>query len=145
MRWELMDNHYLQVLNCEWEYQETDQETGRTFRKRYKVPEYIPKGTIVCREGLGERRDIVFFGDPTPDMMPLDDEARDLSASFEQRWAYKPDTTEVPASQAIMANMAEVMTRPVEVPGLSELVAAMAESNKVNRDLVEGLRIKVKL
>ena len=145
-RWELMTDHYLKVIDCEWEYNETDTETGRSVRKRYQVPEYLDAHKIVCWEGKGERKDIVFFGDPTPDMMPLDDEAREVSASFEDHWAYKPDTAEVPASQSIVANMAEVMSRPVEIPGLSDLVAQMAATTKTNQDLVESFaRLKVKL
>lgn len=143
-RWELATDHYLKVPDCEWEYSETDQETGRTARKRYQIPEYLEKGAIVCWAGKGERRDHTFIGDPTPDMIPLDDEASEVSTSFESRWAYKPDGAEISSSQSIVNHIADVMTRPVEIPGLTDLVTAMSAQTKSNEAMVDALKIKVK-
>lgn len=145
MRWELMADHYLKVPNCEWELTETDIQTGRSKRQRFPVPEYLTKGTIVCHENLGQRGDQTFFGDPTPDMVPLDDEAQALTDSFTNHWRYKPEAGEVSASQSIFANMAEAMTRPVEVAGLTELVAGLTAQTKSNQDLVESFKLRIKL
>ncbi len=97
-RWRLTASHYLYVTQHpffdrgEWEYTETDRVTGRQARKRYKVPveldvkaegawNYPGEGIIVSnRAEPAHPRDIVFEGEPTFDMEPLDDEARKLSA-----------------------------------------------------------------
>lgn len=103
-RWRLTEAHYLQVKDCFWEQVETDRETGRQRRKQYPVPLHLdPKNPadcnyrpntgnvlmggnseevgsiVVCWEGKGERRDLVFIGDPTSGMEPLDDEAKEVS------------------------------------------------------------------
>lgn len=145
MRWELSEDHYLHVEDCEWERTETNDQTGRVARQRLKVPEWLASGTTVCHKGQGERRDKVFFGDPTPAMVPLDDEARELSASFEERWAYKPEGAEVPASQSMFGKMADAMTKPVEVEGLKDLVSTLAATQKTNQELVDSLKLRVKL
>ena len=136
---------YLQTPDVEWEQNETSTVTGKVARKRYKVPEYIEKGTIVCHEGRGQRGDQIFFGDPTPDMIPVDDEARAISAGFEQHWSYKPDTAEISYSQSLVddlqAKRAEMESRPqqVEIAGLGDLVATIATMAKQNQDLIASL------
>lgn len=112
-RWKLLEAHYLNIEDCFWEQVETDRETGRQRRKQYPVPmhldpknpadcNYRPAGgnvliggsseevgaIIVCHKGKGERRDLVFYGDPTAGMEPLDDEAREISERLqaEGRW-----------------------------------------------------------
>jgi hypothetical protein len=98
---------------------------------------------VVCHEGKGEKRDIVFYGDPTPDMSPLDDEARAISASFEDKWRYKPDTAEVSYSQSMIDSFKheqeEIASRPqqVEIAGLQELVAMMGQMMVANQELVK--------
>jgi len=37
---------------------------------------------IVCWEGKGLSRDIIFEGNPTPGMLPIDDEAKEVSGKF---------------------------------------------------------------
>lgn len=106
-RWKLLEAHYLNSPESFWEQTETDRETGKQRRKRYLVPLHLdPKvpqdwnyrpGTshflqgghgeeegaiIVCWEGKGQPRDIVFTGDPTQGMEPLDDEAKEISQKF---------------------------------------------------------------
>jgi hypothetical protein len=129
-RWKLTESHYLNVLDCFWEQVETDRETGRQRRKQYPVPMYLnpnsptdwnyrpgnghitqggnsfDEGTIVvCWEGKGERRDIVFVGNPTPGMEPLDDEAREVSSTF--TWAHPVDDLSPTFSEAKLSEAAE--------------------------------------
>jgi hypothetical protein len=159
-RWKLVNAHH---LNCdaEWEYQEIDRTTGKQVRKRFPVPRFLnpfdPQDwnyhwgnkdnedgeIIVCYEGKGEPKDIIFRGDPTPDMVPQDDEAKVISASFEKRWSYKPET-DVPGgySQSMIDKfqheMAESRSKPAEIPGLSDLVTAITKQSENIAKLVES-------
>jgi len=94
-RWKLTEAHYLfgyppdlEGEGVEWEYKETDRITGRERRKRFKVPFYFDIDTIVCHEGKGQPSDFVFEGDPTPSMTPLDEEAKQISARFADKWVH---------------------------------------------------------
>lgn len=106
-RWRLTQPHYLNVPDCFWEEKETDRMTQKQKRVNHPVPMHLDPnneadwnykngayfdgfqqkwedgGIIVCHEGKGQPRDIVFFGNPTPDMLPLDDEAKEISAKFD--------------------------------------------------------------
>jgi len=85
-RWKLMTGHYLHTPEAtEWEHVETDQASGKQNRKRFIVPCYMEKDATVC-QGPGMPGDIEFIGPPTPDMVPLDDEARKLNAEYEPVW-----------------------------------------------------------
>src|SRR5215469_11271581 len=96
-RWKLNDKHHLHVDGTKWEYTETDRSTGRPKRKQFDVPTFLDPADpgqwtvitafdqggrpadgdiVVCWAGKGEAKDLVFAGEPTPDMTPLDDEAR---------------------------------------------------------------------
>lgn len=148
-RWKLMTAHYLNTPGEEWEYQETDRQTGRPKRVKFPVPRLLdPKDPtcwthrcgnrdnedgeiVVCHEGRGETKDVIFIGDPTPDMVPLDDEAKEISAKFEARWAFKPEDMAGGYSQSLVdkfqVEMAEVENKPIEVAGLTELVASIGK------------------
>jgi len=139
----------------EWEYTEQDRTTGRPKRVKFAVPRLLdPRDPgswtnrwgnkdnedgeiIVCHEGKGEATDIVFLGDPTPDMVPMDDEARTISASFEARWQSKPENSAGDIFQSLVdrfnIDIAEAQSRPVEVPGMAELTSAIGELVKVNQ------------
>jgi hypothetical protein len=84
---------------------------------------------IVCHEGKGEDSDIVFIGDPTPDMLPVDDEAREITATFEVRWKAKPESMAGDYSQSLIdkfnVEAEAIRAKPVEVPGLADLVGAI--------------------
>lgn len=154
-RWKLMAPHYLNlVVPSEWEHNETTRD-GKSMRKRYIVPTMLDprdpncwtntwglkdnaEGEIIlCRPGKGEPRDLEFESDPTPDMVPLDDEARAISAQFEPRWAYKPEGQEVSYSQSMIdkfqVEIGEIKSKPTEIaiPGLEALTAALTEQSKL--------------
>lgn len=153
-RWKLMASHYLNVPNEVWEYAETDRTTGKPIRRQFQVPKLLDindpqcwtnhwgnrdnaEGEIVvCHEGKGESRDQVFIGDPTPDMLPLDDEAKEISAKFETAWNVKPERMAGEYSQSLVdrfnIEMAEQIAKPREVPGLADLVGAIKELVTVN-------------
>lgn len=102
-RWKLTQPHYLAGTGTKWEYTENSRTNGKPIRKQYDVPQYLnPEdpsdwnyvemidqrgrategGIVVCYEGKGEAKDIIFTGKPTPDMIPLDDEAKAISAKL---------------------------------------------------------------
>ncbi len=95
-RWRLDEPHYINACPpdleaVEWEYKETDRQTGRERRKRYQVPMYCEKETIVARQDSAREGDFIYNGDPTPAMQPLDDEARQISEALSQTWVKPPD------------------------------------------------------
>ena len=158
-RWKLISSHYLNVPDEEWEYSETDRKTGRPKKRKFAVPRLLDindptcwtnrwggQGNeegeiIVCYEGSGEDRDQIFTGDPTPEMIPVDDEAREISAKFERIWKYKPEEAMVSHSQSLVdqfqIEMAELRTKPTEIPGMSDLVAAIGRQTEIMAKLID--------
>lgn len=124
-RWRLRTAHYLNVVSrygekIEWEYSETSRDTGRRARKLFPVPLMLdtnnaadfthPGEIIVCMPGKGQRDDVEFLGEPTPDMEALDPEAEAISASLRGKWEHPidslaPNGQMSPGEQAFMANM----------------------------------------
>lgn len=111
-RWKLREKHYLKVPGNEWEYQETAQ-SGKTGRKRYEVPMFLnpddpadynyPDGIIVGY--TPHDRDIIFVGPPTPDMEPLDDEAKKLSAEEARKWKHPIESLPGDFSQSLLTDL----------------------------------------
>lgn len=154
-RWRLRGPHYLNILEpdtgepTKWEYSETDRTTGKARRKTYDVPQLLdpkdpnccnyPEEIIVCHKDLGEPRDIVFFGEPTPDMEPYDEEAETISASLQAKWAHPIDT--LPANGGMNAQESAFMQSMMkafagaQVPNTS--VPSQAEFDELKRQLAE--------
>jgi hypothetical protein len=147
----LTEAHYLNVPDNLWEQQITDRATGRPIRKQFPVPlhldpnmesdwnyreqvgQHVVDGKIiVCHRGKGEPKDIVFVGDPTPGMLPLDDEARVITAKF----SWTPTQGLEPNQQAesytnkllidLSTTMEQVKATP-QIPGLAEFMKSMSE------------------
>jgi len=134
-RWSLRNAHYLKVAElpdgtkCEWEHKETSRESGRTVRKLFPVPILLdprdpadcnyPGEVIVTHFVEGAHilvRDIIFVGEPTPEMEPLNEPAQAISDSLRGKWEHPIDT--LPANggmnqaeqafmQSMMANFAK--------------------------------------
>lgn len=100
-RWKVTAKHYIHAEQygqpTEYIREETNRDTGRTFRKSLLVPMFIdPEDPgcinrftgmcVVATKGTEQPGDIVFFGPPTADMEPLDDEARRLSDEERPKW-----------------------------------------------------------
>lgn len=164
-RWSLMQPHYIAVPDTEWEQKETNRDTGKQVRKVYKVPRLLdPKdpgdythkeleAIIVCHEGKGEKRDLVFEGEPTPDMAPLDKEAEEISERASAKWVqpmgnealpgqgstpygeariaeFMRDIAAIAASQKPSTPLSVAGITPEDFKTLQEQVAALAEQNK---------------
>ncbi len=129
-RWRILGPHYLNVPGTEWEYKETDRETGRQGRKIFIVPRLLDPGAvdrqgrnyeeIVCHEGKGLSSDIVFIGEPTPDMEPIDDEAKIISDGLKHKWIHPIES--MPASggdygAALINKFESMMTEIIQRKG----------------------------
>lgn len=108
-RWRLRNAHYLNVerdvngQEIEWEYKETNRETGRQQRKVFPVPlhlnpedpadwNYPQDQVIIVAQGKGAMpKDIIFIGPPTPEMEPLDEEAEKISEAESHKWKHPID------------------------------------------------------
>lgn len=163
-RWKLATPHYLNVAGEEWEYIENDRKTGRPQRRKFPVPRMLDPadptswtsrwGTtdnedgeiIVCHEGKGASSDITFFGDPTPDMVPMDDEAKALSKTFADKWNCKPETMSADGFSQSLVNKLQAQMDMVATPpaapayeGMGELLAAMTAMVKSNVQVAEAM------
>jgi hypothetical protein len=166
-RWKLVAPHYLNVEGVKWEYQEISRTTGKPSRIQIPVPTYLDprdpadfthrwgqqtrpdvhsdvEGEIIVSRGPSvDPKDIVFVGDPTPDMVPIDDEAKEISATFAETWRYKPETVSPGNySQSLVDQfqiaMADVATKPARIEGLDALVVAITEMAKSNQELTKS-------
>jgi len=149
-RWKLTDAHYLRVLGMKWEYQEIDRRTGRPKRTQFEVPLYInPKyeddlkafgqgdpdpefcDIIVSDGNNPQPKDVIFIGDPTPCMTPLDDEAKEISARLEKSWN-APEVEGLSYGQRLelgfinqMAELKDKVQQAPQIAGLEQLMASM--------------------
>lgn len=140
-RWRLTNPHYLNVetlpdgTDVEWESKETSRENGRTIRKTYKVPMLLtptepgdcnyPGEIIVANaHSVAYPQDIVFHGNPTPEMEPLNDEAKDISDGMRAKWDHPIDS--LPANggmntqeQAFFESMMKAFATQASIPNTS--------------------------
>ena len=162
-RWKLINAHYLMTIDpAEWEYTETSRTTGKQVRKKFHIPRLLDPSdpgdwtnrwgnkdnaegeVVVCLPDKGQPGDVEFLGDPTPDMSPIDDEAKEISASFAVRWSYKPDSDQSYSQSLVdkfQVEMAELKTKapPLEIPGLADLVAAISQQTKATSEAIAAL------
>lgn len=121
--------HYLNVPGTQWEQKEIDTRSGKQLRKLYEVPQLLdpsnpadcnPYGEIVvCHEGKGQRGDIEFVGKPTPDMDPLDDEARAISEAESKNWIHPIDSLSASGDygESLIRRFEQMMTELVRSQG----------------------------
>lgn len=152
-RWRLMTPHYLNIIDPdsgeppEWVYAETDRTTGKARRKVYHVPQLLdPKDPtqlnfgddiVVCQEGKGLPKDIIFFGEPTPDMEPMDEEAEAISASLMHKWTHPIDTLPINGGmnaqeQAFMEQMMKAFAGAVPQQNTS---VSQAQYDELKREM----------
>jgi hypothetical protein len=162
-RWKLTEPHYLSVPSERWEHTTNDARTGKPVRKMYKVPKHLdPRieddwnvringmdGEIhVCYEGKGFPTDIVFEGNPTPGMLPLDEEARDISAQFS--WTPTEGIDEESQRKSFYARLSDTMINQLtdlkattamtpQTQGLDKLLEAMAALMAQNQQILTML------
>lgn len=165
-RWRLVASHYLTVEGTSWEQVEVDQMSGKQIRKRYPVPLQLsiddpslwndniirnPRGEVLggdivvaYKDKAHAANDYLFTGKPTPDMFPLDDEAKEISAELETEWKMAPDAElsygrrlvdRVQEEQAAI----EAKESTVKIDGLSEILQTMNTMMQQNAALIATL------
>lgn len=169
-RWYLTAPHYLKLKDPEkWEYSETSRATGRPRRVQFPVGTYLdPNDESQCQEKPSEWReqgrlwvsdgkdskpgDIIFVGDPTPDMVPdpdnLSDESHLITAAFKvKKWKdFNPSDALQSFSQSMIDGhlqaQAEVVSKPDNgMKELAESIQAMAQQNaELLKHLTSGIR-----
>ncbi len=145
-RWKLTEPHYLSVPSERWEHTTTDSRTGKPVRKMFRVPKHLdPRleddwnvringmdGEIhVCYEGKDDPRypdrAIVFEGNPTPGMLPLDDEAKEISGKFS--WIPTQGIDEESQRHSFYAKLGDTL-----IDQMTELKVAREEASNPGMD-----------
>src|SRR6266566_4060577 len=164
-RWKLTEPHYLNVPSSRWEHTAVDSRTGKPTRKMYKVPMHLdPRvaddwnfkypnnemdGEIhVCHEGRGLPNDIIFEGDPTPGMVPLDAEAKEITGRF--NWTPTQGIDEESQRTGFFARLGDDLINQMtdlkaaqasqqQAHGVDKVLEAMAAMMEQNRQLISLL------
>lgn len=155
-RWKLLEAHYLSVPGTEWEYKETNRETGRMARKVYEVPLYLdPKDPADWNDRAEEAifvsnkydpahaRDYVFVGPPTPNMEAIDDEAKAISDAESSKWIHPIESLNMTYSEsrlseferAIATMVANNMPEQKAPPNLSLGAISNADFEKLQQQV----------
>lgn len=101
--WELRSAHYLNTVEpTKWTHEEVPR-GGKAMRKDYVVPLYLhpddpaeqtPPGSgvliVAHKRSAAYPMAILFIGDPTPDMVPMDDEAEEITNRLKHKWGSHP-------------------------------------------------------
>ncbi len=167
-RWRLTAPHYINVPGTEWEYKEVDRSSGKQKRVVFPVPLHLDPDQpgdwnhvigrdqgeiIVCHAGKGQPGDIEFTtkdlktpGDPTPDMVPLDEEAKLLTAAMAPKWNRPYEQVE---GNSYAEGILDDLTKQIvdlrssapaaPIKGMEELLAAMAGMMKQNQELLSAV------
>lgn len=163
-RWRLTNPHYINVealadgTKVEWEHKETSRETGRAVRKLFPVPALLnpddasdhnyPGEIIVARRVEGatnpHHRDIIFIGEPTTEMEPLNPEAEEITAAQRPRWAHPIES--LPANggmtaheQAFMEAMMKAFAQQAPAPATTSVPVAQYDELKERLAKLEAM------
>ena len=163
-RWRLAAAHYINTNDTVWEYSEVDRTTGRPKRTQFPVPRLLnpedpgdwnyvyskdgfgkpDTGEIIVAQGDHEPKDYVFEGDVTPDMVPMDDAAKKISAASAHKWKYSAEKMHGTYADEMMKDLTEQLNevRAASTPaaeGMTELLTAMTGMMKQNQDILSAL------
>lgn len=161
-RWRLTEPHYLNVPGTKWEHTTTDRSSGRPIKKTFDVPLFLhPEDPydwthdkkddgyiVVCHEGKGGPGDITFIGNPTPGMLPLDDEAREISAQFSSKWTPTQGTDDISQSNSfqqkllngLIDQMSAVQTASQQpIAGMEKFMEMMMGVMQQNQQILAAL------
>ncbi len=125
-RYRLNTGHYINALQwdqspTEWEYTEQSLVNNRMVRRRFKVPMLLDPRDATCCNYPGEiivsskaddrfPADIIFEGEPTPDMTPLDDEARARVEELSSKWVHPIEALPGNFTQSLLTTLENQLT-----------------------------------
>jgi hypothetical protein len=134
--WRLNTPHYLNVPGTEYEYTEVSRD-GRQGRSRWQVPRYLNPDdpadqtpfnsgqTFVCTERNPQYPGaILFIGEPTPDMEPIDEEAHRISDSFRGKWKHPVDSLPGNFSSLLIQDLERQMSETLRSQSAPQAVSA---------------------
>lgn len=169
-RFELKEKHCLRVPGNEWEREEVDPISQKPIRKRYQVDQYLdPENIADCNYRDPPRiivstkfdpawpRDIIFEGQATIDMTPLDPEAEAMVEKAKAKFNDPMRNFDVNMSEKLLlgfqAQIGELQARinsgqgpapqqvPISVPDDTRVQALEAELAEM-KVLLQGLVAK---
>lgn len=160
-RYRLAAPHYLNVEGSSWEYKEVDRTTGRQKRTMFPVPQHLDpdnpadwnyvygkdSGEIIVTDKFSDDfpKDIVFTGEPTPDMVPLDEIAKATIAKLAPKWKHPIESLTTTYADAMLKDLSmqveDVRTKSgsVQVDGMTELLTALSGMMKQNQEIMAKL------
>lgn len=168
-RWKLTEPHYLAVEGTKWEYSEVDRITGRPKRTQFPVPLHLDpnvdsdwthrndawSGDIIVSNGNNpDPKDLIYTGPVTPGMLPLDDEAREITAkTAKDKWKPTADLSPEAQNQSytnqllsgFIDEMTNLRTTAVAAPaaeGMAEFMKAMTEMMAKQTEILAQLAAK---
>lgn len=162
-RWRLAGPHYLNIEGGVWEYKEVDRTTGRQKITKFPVPtkldpddpgdwNYIygkDQGEIIVADKPNENtKDLIFTGEPTPDMVPLDDEAKAITASLAPKWKHPIESLTGTYAEAMLKDLSAEMEQvraqgaSAKVEGMTELLTAMTSMMQQNQEMMKLLTLR---
>ena len=151
-RWRLMAKHYINATRhgekTQWMREETNRDTGRVARTLFHVPTYLdpddprdqnyPGEIIVAHEKGARPQDLVFSGEPTPDMEPVDEEAQKISDATRPKWKHPIDSLSPTGgnySEALLALLSKQLEEATNKSGFAPRTVDEAAFKKMQEDL----------
>lgn len=166
-RWKLKCSHYLITATpAVWEQKEIDRGSGKEVRKKYQVPalfdindpshwnvqyrghngQVVDGDIVVCDGADPQPGDIIFVGQPTPDMEPLDEAAEKKSAEYASKWNHPIDSLPgtfgdslIAGLQAQIADAKSKSQAETKIAGMDELLAGIKSMMETNAALIAAL------
>lgn len=155
-RWRLTQPHYLNIPGVEWERQEIHGK--KTARQRVSVPSILdprdesdhnyPGEIIVAHAVDGARnqpKDIIFIGDPTPEMEPLNEAAEAISRRFEKKWNHPIESLTGDFNQSMLAGLEQALASAIQKAGgiPTGPLPVEAQNQAVSAEAFEALQRQV--
>jgi hypothetical protein len=156
-RWKVTAKHYVHAEQygqpTEWERQETNVQTGRMFRKTYKVPMFIDPDDpfcvnkfegicVVARAGTEKPGDIVFTGPPTPDMEPLDADAQAETDEHKHKWINPIDSLAPEIGGDFGKQILALLERQLDAAGRPQPAVSLAGASSADIESLKSIVAK---
>ncbi len=168
-RWKLTEPHYLAVEGIKWEYSEVDRVSGRPKRTQFPVPLHLDpniesdwthkldawSGDIIISDGNDpDPKCLVYKGPVTPGMLPMDDEAKAITAkAAKDKWAptegLDPEAQNNSYTNKLLSGFIDQMTQmqssAVAAPpaaGMAEFMTAMTQMMAQQTEILAKLAAK---